>query len=145
MNSGRLRSRLANIDLFDVLHQFANLLKRRLDLDHCREMTTSPAFEPIVFVSRNISWVRNSSLRPGPSFSVFTTSANWSRWLPRRITSSATSLRSAKIATSRSRLSSLTATLLVAQDLRHPFLQPAFDNDRRRSGFAGGCARVDRR
>src|SRR5262249_62072198 len=65
----------------------------------CREISTSPALEPIVFASRNISWVRNSSLRPGLSGS-FMISWNWSRWLARRTTSSAMSLRSAKIATS---------------------------------------------
>src|SRR5262249_9795568 len=44
----------------------------------CREISTSLALEPIVFASRNISWVRNSSFRPGLSGS-FMISRNWSR------------------------------------------------------------------
>src|SRR4029077_18542922 len=35
----------------------------------CREIATSLALDPMVFVSRPISWTRNSSLRPGESVS----------------------------------------------------------------------------
>lgn len=58
-------SRLVDIrQLLDVLDHFANAFDGRFDLDHvAHEISTSFALEPIVLISRNISWVRNSSFR----------------------------------------------------------------------------------
>ena len=88
-----------------------------------RLISTSLAFEPIVLVSRPISWTTNSSLRPELSGSSIT-STYWARWARSRTISSAMSARSAKMATSRIRsLGSIGDPLVLDQRL-DPLGQP---------------------
>ena len=72
---------------FDILDQLANLFQKRLDLDHRRLISTSLALEPIVLISRPISWTTNSSFRPSSRL-VDDFAGYWLRWARSRTISS---------------------------------------------------------